>query len=176
MGGSTFTVGGLARRCAVTPSLLRFWEAEGLLPAVRRTASGYRVYDDAAEARVRFILRAQGLGLSLGEVRTLLEAADGGSGEPALRERLRHLVAHKLSETERRVSELTEFAQQLERVWVRLGESDRCDCSHLGSCSCLPPSVQAAGRRHLLRELTLVADGTCQCQTPGECQAAPASA
>lgn len=173
---STVSIGTLARRCGVTPSLLRFWEAEGLMPTVRRTPSGYRAYDEEAAARVCFILRAQGLGLTLDEVRELLDAADGGGGEPAVRDRLRHLVAHKLNETERRVGELTEFAEQLGRVWVRLGETDRCDCAHLGSCDCLPPSVQAAGRRRLLSELTVVAQGSCQCCAPGECEATPAGA
>ena len=138
------------------------------MPAVRRTAAGYRQYDDEAEARVRFILRAQGLGLSLDEVRALLAAADG-EGEPAVRERLRHLVTHKLAETERRLTELTAFAEQLEHVWVRLGESERCECRHLGDCSCLPPSVQTAGHRRLLSELNAVAHGTCTCQTGGSC-------
>lgn len=138
------------------------------MPAVRRTAAGYRQYDDEAEARVRFILRAQALDLSLDEVRDLLAAADG-EGEPAVRERLRHLVAHKLADTERRLTELTGFAEQLEHVWVRLGESDRCECRHLGACSCLPPSVQTAGRRRLLSELNAVTHGTCTCQADGCC-------
>lgn len=165
---ATLSIGTLARRCGIAPSVLRYWEEEGLMPAVRRTAAGYRQYDDEAEARVRFILRAQALGLSLDEVRQLLAAADG-EGEPAVREQLRHLVTHKLAETERRLTELTAFAQQLEHVWVRLRESDRCECRHLGECSCLPPSVQAAGHRRLLSELNAVADGTCSCQADSCC-------
>lgn len=174
------TIGALAGRCGIAPSVLRYWEEEGLLPVVRRTSAGYRQYDAEAEARVRFILRAQALGLSLDEVRDLLAAADG-EGEPAVRERLRHLVAHKLADTERRLTDLTAFAEQLEHVWVRLGESDRCECRHLGECSCLPPSVQTAGHRRLLTELHTVADGACTCQTPAGgsdcacCGAVPAS-
>ncbi|MGH7685639.1 MAG: MerR family transcriptional regulator [Candidatus Dormibacteria bacterium] len=165
----TRTIGSMARQCGVSASLLRFWEAEGLLPAVTRTESGYRAYDTEAEARVRFIQRAQALGLSLEEVRQLLDAADGHGGDAAVRDRLRHLVAHKLAETERRVTELSDLAGQLERVWVRLGEAARCECAHLGSCDCLPPSVQAAGHRQLVAELAVVTDGGCQCQIAGAC-------
>lgn len=159
---ATLSIGEVARRCGLAPSALRFWEAEGLLAPTHRTASGYRRYDAEAVARVGFILRAQALGLSLAEVRDLLRAADG-EGEEAVREGLRHLLAHKLAETRHQVEELNGFASQLERVWVRLGQGGSCGCRHLGECSCLPPEVRASQLPGLAAELAAIAQGGCGC-------------
>lgn len=165
------SIGELARRSGIATSALRFWEAEGLVTPTERTASGYRRYDAEAVARVRFVLRAQALGLSLDEVRELLRAADG-EGEPAVREHLRHLLAHKLAQTRSQVKELDGFAAQLERVWIRLGEAGPCECHHLGECSCLPPSVQATGHRRLLADLEVISKGVCGCGADCGCAAA----
>lgn len=159
---STLSIGEVARRCGLATSALRFWEAEGLLLPTHRTSAGYRRYDAEAVARVGFILRAQALGLSLAEVRELLRAADG-EGEEAVRHGLRHLLAHKLAETRHQVEELNGFASQLERVWVRLGQGGRCQCRHLGECSCLPPQLRASQLPALAAELTAIAAGDCGC-------------
>lgn len=158
----TLSIGEVARRCGIATSALRFWEATGLVTPTLRTSAGYRRYDTEAIARVQFILRAQALGLSLREVRELLHAADGG-GEETVRERLRHFLSHKLAETHRQVEELTGFAAQLERVWVRLAQSGDCGCHHLGQCSCLPPEVQTIERPRLVAELQMISRGDCGC-------------
>jgi MerR family transcriptional regulator, copper efflux regulator len=54
----------LAGRTGVPASTVRFYDAEGLLSA-RRSSSGYRLYDDSAVERLRFIGTAKSLGLPL---------------------------------------------------------------------------------------------------------------
>ena len=51
-------IGRLARLSGVRPDTIRFYERSGLLPKPSRTASGYRVYDDAALKQVRFVRKA----------------------------------------------------------------------------------------------------------------------
>jgi len=51
---------------------LRYYERRGLLAALRRTNGGYREYSTDAVQRVVFIRRAQGMGFTLEEIRTLL--------------------------------------------------------------------------------------------------------
>ena len=65
-------IGEMARRSGVTIQTLRLYEREGLLPAPRRRASGYREYAPEAIHLVHFISRAKGLGFSLREVTELL--------------------------------------------------------------------------------------------------------
>lgn len=108
MSGPTQSIGNVARTCGVAPSALRYWEAQGLIHP-DHTPSGYRQYDEEQVARVRFVQRAQALGLALSEIRDLLRAADG-DGEAAVRASLRHLLAHKLADAHRQARELADFA------------------------------------------------------------------
>ena len=68
------TIGGLAERSQVSRDTLRFYERMRLLPAPRRTASGYRLYSSDDAVRVRFIRRAQAMGLTLEDIQELLRA------------------------------------------------------------------------------------------------------
>ena len=72
------TIGQLAKRVNLRTSTLRYYEDEGLLAPAERSESGYRLYDEAAEQRLRFIQRAQRLGFALGDIRILLERIGSG--------------------------------------------------------------------------------------------------
>jgi MerR family mercuric resistance operon transcriptional regulator len=67
------TIGQLAREAGVNVQTVRYYERRRLLPAPARRASGYRAFDAAALARLRFIRRAQELGFTLAEIAELLE-------------------------------------------------------------------------------------------------------
>lgn len=67
------TIGELANRAHMTTDALRYYEREGLLLPQRRTEAGYRLYEEEALRRLRFIKHAQECGFSLAEVRELLE-------------------------------------------------------------------------------------------------------
>lgn len=69
----------LARRTGCNLETIRYYEKIGMMPDPPRTAAGHRVYANAHESRLRFILRARELGFSLDEVRGLLHLVDGGT-------------------------------------------------------------------------------------------------
>jgi DNA-binding transcriptional MerR regulator len=48
-------IGKWAKLAGVKSDSVRFYERSGLLPKPERLASGYRVYDEAALKRLRFI-------------------------------------------------------------------------------------------------------------------------
>ena len=81
MAPKLMTVGQLAKRTGLRPSALRFYEEQGLLAPTAHSEGGYRLYDAAAEETVRFLLRAQRLGFSLADIRTLLAARRSGGGD-----------------------------------------------------------------------------------------------
>jgi len=58
---------------------VRHYEKVGLMPPPPRTAKGWRVYDARHERRLRFVLRARGLGFSTEEIRGLLALTDSGA-------------------------------------------------------------------------------------------------
>jgi len=68
----TLTIGQLAKRAGLRPSALRYYEEQGLLNPISRTDSGYRLYDSESEQALKFIQRAQRLGLALADIRVLL--------------------------------------------------------------------------------------------------------
>ena len=74
----TLTIGQLAKRVGLRTSALRFYQEQDLLQPIGRTKSGYRLYAPEAEHRLRFIQRAQRLGFSLADIRTLLEGWANG--------------------------------------------------------------------------------------------------
>mgnify|MGYP005835709561 CR=1 FL=1 len=66
------TIGQLANVTAVTADTIRYYEKEDLLAPATKTAAGYRLYDEEAVRRLRFIRQAQQCGFSLTEIRELL--------------------------------------------------------------------------------------------------------
>jgi len=66
------TIGDVAKRAGVKASALRFYEAEGLITALR-SQGGRRLFAKETLRRVAFIRVAQQVGLSLEEIRTALK-------------------------------------------------------------------------------------------------------
>ena len=60
------TISVLAHKFGLRADTLRYYDRVGLLRPAERTASGYRVYDEAAVKRLQFIKSAQRMGLRLG--------------------------------------------------------------------------------------------------------------
>ena len=59
------TIGQVAKTSGVAAKTIRYYEQIGVLPAPSRGVSGYRLYDEPAVERLRFIHRARSLGLPL---------------------------------------------------------------------------------------------------------------
>lgn len=70
-----FTVGDLARLTGVTVRALHHYDEIGLVRPSRRTAAGYRLYDDADVHRLQQVLLFRELGLPLDEIAAALDAA-----------------------------------------------------------------------------------------------------
>jgi DNA-binding transcriptional MerR regulator len=67
----TFSISDLAREFALTTRAIRFYEDEGLI-APRRSGRS-RVYGERERVRIKLILRGKRLGLTLSEIRELLD-------------------------------------------------------------------------------------------------------
>lgn len=77
MSESRMTIGELARRARLPGSTIRYYERVGLVRSVGRTAGNYRYFEPAVIDRLHFIRAAQASGLSLDDVRALLQFQDG---------------------------------------------------------------------------------------------------
>lgn len=80
----TFTIRQLCVEFKCTPRALRFYEDKGLLSPARQGLN--RVYSYKDRARLQLILRGKRVGLSLSEIREILELyakGDGGAAQNA---------------------------------------------------------------------------------------------
>jgi DNA-binding transcriptional MerR regulator len=107
------TIGGLAERSQVSRDTLRFYERKRLLPAPRRTASGYRLYSADDAVRVRFIRRAQAMGLTLEDIQELLRAQTLKTPEQCRRVASR--LRSRIQALDEKLAELRAFRTELLR-------------------------------------------------------------
>ena len=70
--GPPVTTGEAALQSGVSAKMLRHYESLGLLGAVARTDSGYRLYSPADVHTLRFIKRCRDLGFSMAEISELV--------------------------------------------------------------------------------------------------------
>jgi DNA-binding transcriptional MerR regulator len=108
-----FTIGQLARSSDTKAVTIRYYEQIGLLPAVKRNSSGYRVYSEAERDRLLFIRRGRALGFSLDDVRELLELADHRQASCAAVDA--KVEAH-LEQVRERLRDLQGLEQELQRL------------------------------------------------------------
>lgn len=106
----TYRIGEVAERTALSRDTLRFYERQGLLGHPPRTAGGFRRYGPKTIERLRFIKRAQAVGLSLGEIRQLVTLDEHGLEQCG---RVRNLIATKLVALDQRILELRGFRRSL---------------------------------------------------------------
>src|SRR3970040_456089 len=122
-----FSTGELAREFDVTPRAIRFYEAEGLL-APRRDGQR-RIYTLRDRTRLKLTLRGKRLGLTLSEIRDLIDMYEPGRDErPQLERFLAVLEAHKAAlerQSEDIEAQLAEIAAFEKRVRKQLGARRR---------------------------------------------------
>jgi len=113
-------------RTGLSARTIRYYEEIGLLPGVRRTEAGRRVYADDELERLDFITRLKALGLSLGEIRELNAVHAIGGSTDAMLARLHALLGDHLADVDRRLESLTTLRDQLgachDHIERRLGD------------------------------------------------------
>lgn len=118
------TIGEMARECGVTLRALRFYEGKGLLKPSREGTS--RAYDATALRRLRIIVRAKQVGLSLIEIRDLLDLVF--STKP-----LERRLAGALDRLRSQVAQLEEQQQDVARALTTIGEEIRAIEERIGA-------------------------------------------
>jgi DNA-binding transcriptional MerR regulator len=127
-----FTISKLARQAGVTTKTVRHYEKIGLLLPTERGDNQYRYYTNSHILQLRFIRRAQRLGLTLAEISDLMELAREAQCNE-LRSRLEDLFGRKIREYELKIAALRTFRHHLQ------AEEDICACSaFVPDCDCLP--------------------------------------
>lgn len=102
--------GDVAKALGIGVQTLHYYEREGLIPPPPRSESGYRLYTPDLVERVRFIRKAQALGLPLDEIKDVLQLAERGTSPCG---RVQAALQMKLAEVDARLRELHEFRGEL---------------------------------------------------------------
>ena len=124
-------IGELAKATGLSAKTIRFYESEGLIPDPPRTASGYRSYAEPDVARLAFVLKAKRLGLSLEEIKGILQLSD--RSEPTC-VHVRFLLEEKLVQIEGVIQDLLVFKEDLETL--RDQATSLVDCRAVGGNIC----------------------------------------
>ena len=112
----TFTIRQLCTEFKATPRALRFYEDKGLLTPARDGMN--RVYSYKDRARLILILRGKRVGLSLQEIREILELY--GEHDQAMQQN-----AHSLKKFKEKIVDLEQQREDIEGVITELREA--CD-------------------------------------------------
>ena len=97
------TVGRAAALTGLTPKAVRLYERKGLLPEAERTESGYRLFTADDLDVLHFIRRAKALGLTLDEIKDVLDLQRGGE-QPC--KRVNAMLDAHITEIDRKIADL----------------------------------------------------------------------
>src|SRR5690554_879568 len=90
-----------ATTTGLTPRMIRHYEKIGLLRGTRRTASGYRLFDEQDIHTLRFIQRARSLGFSIEQIGQLLALWQDRERSSAM---VKQLARQHLQELEEKIA------------------------------------------------------------------------
>ncbi len=124
-------IGEAAKQVGMNPKTIRYYEGLGLLSVPDRTESGYRLYSTRDLERLRFIKGGKALGLSLSEIKEILEAWNEGQSPCG---HVSTLLDAKIADLDRRIAEMTHFRDHLRAYKQEVDDrepSPQTPCQHI---------------------------------------------
>jgi MerR family transcriptional regulator, copper efflux regulator len=125
----------LARRAGVAPSAVRFYERSGLLTPARRSANGYRIFDEAAVDQLMLVAKAKRIGMSLEDIATLTTGWPGGECR-SVQARIRAFLAARLDQVREQRAALRSLEGRLRTALGRLKAQDPGQRRCAPGCGC----------------------------------------
>ena len=132
-GEDTFTITELSREFDITPRAIRYYEDQGLISPLR--AGHARVYSKRDRTRLKLTLRGKRLGLSLAEIRDLIDLYDTAHDQSTQ-------LSHFLVSLSKRKDTLQQQREDIEAVLSEIIALER-QCHEL-----LRKKEAASGGRH----------------------------
>ena len=123
--GEPVTIGEAARQSGVSAKMLRHYESLGLLGAVARTDSGYRLYSAADVHTLRFIKRSRDLGFSMAEIAELVGLWQNRTRASAS---VKRIAQKHVDELNQRIAAMQAMQRSLSTLLGCCHGDDRPDC------------------------------------------------
>ena len=110
-----YTVGEMAKILNTTPSTLRYYDKEGLLPFVERTGSGIRMFKDSDYEWLLVIDCLKNTGMGIKDIKKFIDMAI--TGDATIKERLQMILRQRESVQEQ-MAKLQQTLDTLDyKVW-----------------------------------------------------------
>jgi MerR family Zn(II)-responsive transcriptional regulator of zntA len=131
---AVFSSGDLARATGNTVRTIRFYEEEGLLTPAVISDGGHRRYTEDDLERLRLITDLRELGLSLLEIRSILDLRTGCQNAAEFAIRFQQVLAGHLEEAQRRLERLRRVKKELFDALASIQE--RLSSAGVEQCAC----------------------------------------
>jgi DNA-binding transcriptional MerR regulator len=126
----TYTITELAREFDITPRAIRFYEDQGLLAPSREGAGGRnRVYTPRDRTRLKLTLRGKRIGLSLSEIKSLVDMYESPKDTEAQMNRFlgvlsqhRETLEQQREDIEMSLQEISTHEEECRRLLAALAE------------------------------------------------------
>lgn len=135
MTSKALTIGQVAKQAGLGTRAIRFYESRGLLTPAARGENRYRLYGAEAVDVLRFVKQAQTMGLTLAEIREIIEVRDGE--RPPCRH-VHALLNQKALELDRKLQDLIALRQRIRaslRAWGKSARGSAAVCPHIETSS-----------------------------------------
>lgn len=109
-----FSIKEVTIKTGISAHTLRFYEKEGVLPFVKRDASGNRIYDDENLEWMDFIMALRSTGMPLVDTKRYVELYE--KGDCTIQERKQMMLDHKTKVEE----QMMQFHRYLEKINYKL--------------------------------------------------------
>jgi DNA-binding transcriptional MerR regulator len=109
-----YSIHQVSEKMQIRPTVLRFYEKEGLLPSVRRTKSGIRRYDKEDLEWIGLIMCLKNTGMSIKQIKDFVSLCV--EGDETLKERCEMLYEHKRNVE----AQIEEMHRHLEKVACKI--------------------------------------------------------
>jgi DNA-binding transcriptional MerR regulator len=149
------STGDLARATGNTVRAVRFYEEQGLLRPAEVSEGGHRRYTREELERLRLICDLREVGLSLSEIRTVLDLRAGCDTAAEFAFRFHQVLVAHVEQAQRRIDRLRRVKRELSEALAAIEERLSCETASLCPCAV----AQALGAPRIVK--LLAKDGLC---------------
>lgn len=143
-----FLIGQVTDLSGIPIRTIRYYESLGLLKSLGRTEGGFRQFSSEVLTRLSFIKRAQQLGLSLEEIREILQVYD--QGQPPCGD-IKEKLEEKLLEIDRQINQLLTLRSEIGELllgWKNTGNKQEDTI-----CPIIQKKRQSISKKNLRNDL-----------------------
>lgn len=114
-----WTITELANEQGITPRAIRFYEDQGLISPLRDGRN--RVYGNRDRVRLKLILRGKRIGLTLAEIREIIDLYDSPQGEKRQTEMLLRVIRDRRAQLQAQQQDIAVILSELDNLEAKLG-------------------------------------------------------